>query len=162
MLKAFRDLLSGNLSQDQRSETRGARDDSVAEATTALLSQMVRADFEVKDREREQMQSGVRKLLDLNDQEADELIRAGEAKAAESVSLYDFTQVLHAQLDPEQKVEIIELLWGIGFADGELDSQEEFLVRKVARLLHVPHPDFIAAKQRARAAYLADSGSRSA
>lgn len=157
MLRLFRDLLAGSdvrAGASSEAPDATADDDPVATATTALLTQMVRADFEVKDVERERLRRGVRTLLDLDDGDTEELLRIGEAEAEESVSLYDFTQVLHRELDPEQKSRVVELLWSIAFADGELDSQEEFLVRKVARLLHVPHSEFIAAKQRARARYL--------
>ena len=44
----------------------------------------------------------------------------------------------------------MELLWLVAFADGKKDPEEEHLVRKIAGLLHVPHPDFIDAKLRAR------------
>ena len=73
---------------------------------------------------------------------------------AEDAALFDFTQVLHRQLDPSQKSEVVELLWSIAYADGELDPQEEYLVRKVARLLHVTDAEFVAAKRRARTAQL--------
>jgi uncharacterized tellurite resistance protein B-like protein len=40
----------------------------------------------------------------------------------------------------------------VAFADARKDALEEHMVRKIAGLLHVPHPDFIEAKQRARGA----------
>ena len=45
----------------------------------------------------------------------------------------------------------MELLWLVAFADAEKHPHEEHLVRRIAGLLHVPHPDFIDAKIRARA-----------
>ena len=56
--------------------------------------------------------------------------------------LVDFT--------PDQKKRVVELLWLVAFADSEKHAHEEHLVRKIAGLLHVPHPDFIDAKIRAR------------
>ena len=44
----------------------------------------------------------------------------------------------------------MELLWLVAFADGRKDPEEEHLIRKIAGLLHVAHPDFIDAKIRAR------------
>ena len=38
----------------------------------------------------------------------------------------------------------------VSFADTVKHAEEEHLVRKIAGLLHVPHPDFIDAKIRAR------------
>jgi uncharacterized tellurite resistance protein B-like protein len=38
----------------------------------------------------------------------------------------------------------------VAFADAEKDAHEEQMVRRIAGLLHVPHPDFIDAKIKAR------------
>ena len=46
---------------------------------------------------------------------------------------------------------MVELLWLVAFADAEKHAHEEHLVHKIAGLLHVPHPDFIDAKIKARA-----------
>jgi uncharacterized tellurite resistance protein B-like protein len=74
------------------------------------------------------------------------------------VSLYDFTSVIHREWNEDQKADLVRELWAVGFADGHLDPREEFLVRKVAGLLHLPHPRFIAAKQDARETYLRSRG----
>lgn len=41
-------------------------------------------------------------------------------------------------------------MWLVAFADSEKHPLEEHLIRRIAGLLHVPHPDFIDAKLRAR------------
>jgi len=60
-------------------------------------------------------------------------------------------RVLQAALAPEEKKRIVELLWLVAFADSRKDALEEHMIRKIAGLLGVPHPDFIDAKLRARA-----------
>ena len=59
--------------------------------------------------------------------------------------LYEFTQHINRQLDHEQKAHVVELLWQVAYADGDLDKYEEHLVRRIADLIHVPalgvHPD---------------------
>ena len=44
----------------------------------------------------------------------------------------------------------MEYLWAVAFAAHVVDEHEEYLVRKIAGLISVPHKDFIAAKLRAR------------
>ena len=77
------------------------------------------------------------------------LVENAERTVEESVSLYEFTRRLNDEATPAEKVEIIEMLWRVAFADGRLDKYEEHLVRKAADLLHVPHRRFIRAKLRA-------------
>lgn len=119
-------------------------------AAVALLHRMAAADFETRAEERTAVVAAIGRLLGEPADQAARTLEQADQHARESVSLFDFTQVLHRQLDLSQKVEIVELLWSVAFADGELDPQEEYLVRKVARLLHLPDAEFVGAKQRAR------------
>jgi uncharacterized tellurite resistance protein B-like protein len=119
-------------------------------AAVALLHRMAGADFETREEERQAVLAAIGRLLGEPPAEAARVLEEARRHAAESVSLFDFTSVLHRQLDAAQKREVIELLWSVAFADGEVDPQEEYLVRKVARLLHLSDADFIAAKQRVR------------
>ena len=44
---------------------------------------------------------------------------------------------------------MVELLWRVAYADGDLDKYEEHLVRRIADLIHVPHSVFIRMKHKA-------------
>jgi uncharacterized tellurite resistance protein B-like protein len=121
-------------------------------AAVALLQRMAAADFETREEERAALIAAVGRLLGEPAEEAARTLQSAAAHGRDVVSLFDFTRVLHSRLDPQQKVEVVELLWSIACADGEIDPQEEYLVRKVARLLHVPDAEFLAAKRRAREA----------
>lgn len=121
-------------------------------ATAALFVELMRSDFEILFEEQRQVLKAVERVLHLSRDEAEELVEMAEAAVDESVSIFDFTQEIHKTFTPEQKVEVLEGLWRIAFADGTLSHMEEHLLRKVKGLLHVPQKDYIAAKQRARAA----------
>jgi uncharacterized tellurite resistance protein B-like protein len=75
--------------------------------------------------------------------------------AATAKGLYDyhrFTSTLNERFTQEQKIQVVEAMWRIAFADGHLDVHENHLISKVAGLLHVTHGEYIAAKLHARAA----------
>lgn len=119
-------------------------------AVAALLFEVVRADRVVEDDEKVVMRTAVQSTFGLTREEADELSRlAGEA-ARDAVSIYELTQIVDRGLPIEDKKRLVELLWLVAFADAQKDPYEEQMVRKIADLLHVPHPDFIDAKLRAR------------
>ena len=112
--------------------------------------EMVRSDFEIDREEIQAVEAAVRDLVGTDEEALHELLRQAERNAEESVSLYEFTRVLHEKLTPEQKLEVVEALWRIAFADGRLDDHELHMMRKIQGLLHIPQKDLIAAKQRAR------------
>jgi uncharacterized tellurite resistance protein B-like protein len=120
-------------------------------ATAALFFEVIRADGVVDEAERRTMRAAIQSTFDVTPDEVDALVAEAEERSRRAVSLYEFTQVVDEGLGLDDKKRIVELLWLLAFADQRKDPLEEHLVRTVAGLLHVSHPDFIDAKIRARA-----------
>ena len=151
MLEALRRLFQAAVAQPTDTPANAdAREHALRLAAAALMFEVVRADANVLDEERTVMRASLRSVFDLSSEETDELVRLGEQQSRSASSLYEFTSLVDARLDAAQKKRIVELLWLVAFADGHKDAHEEHLVRRIAGLLHVPHPDFIDAKLRAR------------
>ena len=117
-------------------------------AVATLLVEIARADFDVDSSERIAITRMLAAAYALDAEAAAELVARAERTVEESVSLHEFTSRLNDDLSPQEKVDIIEMLWRVAFADGRLDKYEEHLVRKAADLLYVPHRRFIRAKLR--------------
>ena len=81
-------------------------------------------------------------------EEADELIERAKARARDSAQYFPFTNSLNTNMTIEDKVEVVEMLWRIAYADGNLDAFEDQLIRQVAGLLHVPDRDRMNARRR--------------
>lgn len=83
-----------------------------------------------------------------------------DAKAAatmvdEVMSLHDnasdvfrFTSALNKRFSPEERLEIVELLWEVVYADGEAHHYETSLMRRLAGLLYLEDADVGAARKR--------------
>jgi uncharacterized tellurite resistance protein B-like protein len=135
-----------------------AREHALQLAAAALLFEIVRADASVAEAETTVMRAALQSAFALSPEETQELLELAEAQSKSAVSLYEFTALVDAGLDAAQKKRIVELAWLVAFADGRKDAHEEHLVRRIAGLLHVPHPDFIDAKLRARERSAGDQG----
>jgi len=120
-------------------------------ATAALLFEVVRADYEVKDEERTVMRAAIQGTFGLSAEESAGLMGLAEERARSAVSLYEFTSVVDKGFSADEKKRIVELMWLVSFADTEKHPLEEQMIRRIAGLLNVPHPDFIDAKLRAKA-----------
>jgi uncharacterized tellurite resistance protein B-like protein len=103
-------------------------------------------DGEVWPEQREAVKTAVLEHFDLDQSEATELLELAEAERSESTDYFQFTSLINGVYTPEQKIGLVELLWQIAYANEDLHKYEEYLVRKVSNLLHVPHSAFIAAK----------------
>ena len=127
-----------------------AHEKAVRLAAGVLLFEIMRADNKVEDSERTVMRTALQSTFNLTTEETAEIMRLAEEQSRSAGSLYEFTSVVDGAFSAEQKKRVVELLWLVAFADGTKDAQEEHMVRKIAGLLHVAHPDFIDAKLRAR------------
>jgi uncharacterized tellurite resistance protein B-like protein len=119
-------------------------------AAGVLLFEIVRADHKVEDAERTVMCTALQGTFNLTAEETAEIMGLAEEQSRSAGSLYEFTSRVDGAFTAEQKKRVVELLWLVAFADGTKDAQEEHMVRKIAGLLHVAHPDFIDAKLKAR------------
>ena len=119
-------------------------------ATAVLLLEVSAADHEVDEREKQEIVRSLESAFALTPEETAEIVELAGRRSAEAVSLYEFTHLVDRSVAKEHKATIIELLFRVAFADGWLAGEEEQVIRKVATLLHVEHPAFIAAKLRAK------------
>jgi len=151
MFGSLRKLFEEHVAPGAADSSTEAREGALRLAAAALLFEVVRADGVVADEERVVMRTAVQSTFGLSREEADELARLAEQASRDAVSIYEFTRTVDQGLSPADKKRLVELLWLVAFADAEKDPLEEHMVRKIAGLLHVEHPDFIDAKLRARA-----------
>jgi len=115
-------------------------------ATAALFLEMMTIDDKIDPKEQVLVFSLIQQHFSLTAEQANALIELAEQQRKQAVDYFQFTSLINKEYSLEQKVRLIESLWKIAFVDGVLDVNEEYLVRKIADLLYVPHTAFIKAK----------------
>jgi uncharacterized tellurite resistance protein B-like protein len=117
-------------------------------ATVVLFLEMMYMDDKVEPEEQEIILSLIHQNFSLTAEQTTSLLELAEQQRKQATDYFQFTSLINKEYSLEQKVRLIESLWKIAFIDGKLDMDEEYLVRKIADLLHVPHTAFIMAKNR--------------
>ena len=118
-------------------------------ATAALMMEISLADDKIQDEERHVIRGLLTNTFSLEEEEINELIDSAEQEVNHAVSLYEFTRLLNDNLNMSERINIIENLWRVAYADSVLDKYEEYYIRKVADLLYVAHKDYIKTKLKA-------------
>jgi len=118
----------------------------IAVATCALLLELAHADGEFDQREQQHLEALIEQRFALSPEARDELLRLAHQQRHASVDLYAFTRLLNDAFNPAQKLELVAELWSIVFSDGTMHHHEEYLVRRICDLLHIPHRSMIEAK----------------
>ena len=113
------------------------REAAIRSATAVLMVDVARADYVFEDAEFDSVLRLVQSHFRLPPEDAAALVNAADEEAENLVSLHEFTQLLHHNLDEGEKARIVGLLWKIAYADGRLDKYEDALVLKISDLLHV-------------------------
>ena len=149
MLDSIKRFFDANVTAATQASNPADQERAYQLATAALLIEMTRADHDVKSAERSAVTQAVQRAFGLDTSQTEELVALAEQEADAATSLYEFTRLINRHFDAKQKEHIVELLWHVALADGEIDKYEDHLVRKVADLIYVPHLSFIRAKQKA-------------
>lgn len=121
-------------------------------ATAVMLVEVMRADITFHADARAQVLAALREKFALADDEAGRLAELAEATARQATDLFAFTSCINERFDMAQKLRMIELMWGVAYADGHLSEHERHVMWRVADLLHVPQGAYHHARQRAQAA----------
>lgn len=136
MLEALKNFFFANMNPpEEEGEEPGARDRELRLAACALLLELAHADDEFTADERQHLVSAVRRHFSLDRREADELLSLAERARSRAPDLWEFTSLIRRHYSVGQKMVLAEIMWGVVFADGELSSREEYLLRKLSHLL---------------------------
>ena len=149
MLTRIKNLFLGAAAGDAAAQA-GFGDQSLRPAAAAMLIETALMDGDFDDAERTTIARLLAETFDLDAAGVEALIREAEAAVAGSVELYGFTRTLKDGLDAADRVRIIEMLWEVAYADGEVHDYEANLVRRACGLLHVTDRDGGAARKRVR------------
>ncbi len=125
--------------------------DELQAAAAALLVEAACMDGNFDDQERKSIISLMEQHFNLNDEESLTLISEAEKIIENASDLYAFTRVIKDRYEPEQRIEMVEMLWEVAFADRTVDHYESNLISRVAGLIFVSDRDRGEARKRVMA-----------
>jgi len=115
-------------------------------ATAAVFIDMAYADFKIDANEEQEITASLQSLFELDTNEITQLIREAKVERDSKLDIYNFTKLLNQHFERGDRVQILEKLWLLIYADGRVDKYEDALIRKMTTLLGLEHGDMIKAK----------------
>ena len=94
----------------------------------------------------------LRDRFGLDDAELATLVEAAEERVSHSAELHGFTSHVKDAFSLEQRIEMVEMLWQVVYADVVAHPYEANVVRRVCGLIYVPDAESGAARKRAMVA----------
>ena len=120
-------------------------------AATALLIHVISLDGEPSELEKRKLHSLLESHFGLDPGTADQLIASATLVEGEAVDLYHFTSVIMRSVNEEGRLRIVEMMWELVYADGQVSEFEDNVVWRAADLLGVSSRDRIDLKHRVAA-----------
>jgi uncharacterized tellurite resistance protein B-like protein len=147
MLDGLRQFIADIVSPSEHEE-RAFDDTGYRLAATALLVHVVSLDGEPTEVEKRKLHSLIESSFKLDPGTADRLIASATKVEGEAVDLYHFTSVIMRSVNEEGRLRIIEMMWELVYADGQVSEFEDNVVWRAADLLGVSSRDRIELKHR--------------
>ena len=144
MLKAIKQFFEESISPDTQDDV----EHRLKLATAALFIEMMQQDGKKTESEEKKVKEVLQTKFTLSETETHQLFDLAHAEARDAVDFHQFTSLINEHFSTAKKIKIVEYLWAVAYADNQLDSYEEHMVRRIADLIYVPHQDFIKAKHK--------------
>ncbi|NMA98000.1 MAG: TerB family tellurite resistance protein [Phyllobacteriaceae bacterium] len=109
-------------------------------AVAALLVHLAGVDGTMQEAERSAIRGALMDQYDLDEAAVEKLVRDAARRDAESTDFYKFTSVL-TQLDMDERIEIVRMMWTVVFADRRNHELEDNMVWRIAELIGVSSRD---------------------
>jgi len=119
-------------------------------ASAVLLLEVAQADRDYSTQEKARIQQSIASKFSLTDEDIWLLMSLAEEKRHQATDYHQFTSLLNKEFSIEQKIRLIEMMWQVAYADGELDPYEDHFIRKISELLYLRHAELLSARERAK------------
>ncbi len=134
------------LAEDSGPQTVSAIDKNLAAA--ALMVHVIAADGKITADEETRLMQVLREHYSVTDGEALTLANAAKLAQTDAVDMYRFTSILKSEMDQSERLALVEDLWEMVYADGELHEFEDNVVWRVAELIGIQSRERMVLKQR--------------
>ena len=146
MFEALRKFIADTAGRPE--DERGIAEDDYRLASVALLIHVANVDGKIDAAERQRLREVIDERFGLDAAATTRLIERAEQSDREAVDFFHFTTVLKRRLDDDGRQKIIEMMWDVVFADGDVTEFEENVVWRIAELLGVSTRDRVMLRQK--------------
>ena len=108
------------------------------ELTAAVLAyEIARSDGDISKNELSILMSEIEKIAIKVGRDKNEIFKIVETYSKDSVSFHEFIEDINKKYTKENKISLLKFMWQTAYADGQLDVDEERLIRRVADLIKI-------------------------
>ena len=119
------------------------------QAVIILLIEACQIDGKASEEELDYIKILLIKKFKFSDTEADENMKNALNDGDKRIEIFSQIKIVLNEMDHSERVDVIEMMWGVILADGIIDDFEANLMRRMNGLLYVSGMESAEAKERA-------------
>ena len=102
-----------------------------------LAFEVANADNDIDVQEKDLMLKKIKESIDVSILTEKEIFDVIKEESEKKVSFYDIIYDINKNLDKDEKIDILKMLWEIAYADQVLDVDEERIIKRSAEMLGI-------------------------
>jgi uncharacterized tellurite resistance protein B-like protein len=126
--------------------------------TAALLTRVATVNREISQARQKALYSVLQSCFGLDDHATARVIEESAAANRNAIDLYHFTRELNKMFDGEGRRQIVQMMWEIAYADGNVDEFDANIIWRAADLLGVSSRQRVELRQQVSAGRAASAG----
>ena len=115
-------------------------------ATCVILLEAATADSEFSEEELQKIIDILKARFQMTDSSVNELIETSKREREDQPGLWHFTSLINDSLTPDERYDLMEMIWQVIYSDKRLDAFENHVAHNLCTLLHIDHSKFIELK----------------
>ena len=102
-----------------------------------LAFEVANADDDIDSQEKDLLLDNIKGALDTSVLSENEIFNAIKEESKNRISFYDIIRDINVNLEKEEKIKILEMMWEVAYADRVLNVDEEKIIKRSADMLGI-------------------------
>ena len=143
MIKLLKDILSNNISEEDKVDTKNL------EILSGLMIEAAYTDGQIDEIEINKIKLTLINVFEEDPKEVDLFLDEALKNKNNTKSLHYYTSLINKNFSDDKKLRLIEALWEIVLSDGKIHDYESNLIRRLSGLLYISDVNSGNARKRA-------------
>ena len=121
----------------KKKEVEKKKEKNLKLVSLCLAFEVANADDDIDSQEKDLLLDKIKGALDTSVLSENEIFNAIKEESENRISFYDIIRDINVNLEKEEKIKILEMMWEVAYADRVLNVDEEKIIKRSADMLGI-------------------------
>ena len=121
----------------KKKEVEKKKEKNLKLVSLCLAFEVANADDDIDSQEKDLLLDKIKGEIDTSVLSENEIFNAIKEESENRISFYDIIRDINVNLEKEEKIKILEMMWEVAYADRVLNVDEEKIIKRSADMLGI-------------------------